>query len=119
MVGTLWPVNDASTALLATRFYELHLHGDPAAGLAPQGPAAALRGAQRWLRDVTYDGLDAYLDGHRRLKEASEQGPERMAWALLKEARREVRRARRAGQGDARPYAAAYHWAPFVFYGAG
>jgi CHAT domain-containing protein len=119
VVGTLWPVNDASTALLAVRFYELHLHGDPVAGRPPQGPAAALQAAQRWLRDVTYDELDAYLDGHRRLKEASEQGLERMSWGLLKEARREVRRARRAGQGDARPYAAPYHWAPFVFYGAG
>ena len=42
-----------------------------------------------------------------------------MSWALIKETRREVRRAVREGQGDARPYAAAYHWAPFVFYGAG
>jgi CHAT domain-containing protein len=119
VVGTLWPVNDASTALLATRFYELYLHGDPAAGLAPQGPAAALQAAQRWLRDVTNAELASYLEGHRRLKEASEQQQERMSWALIKETRREVRRAVAAGQGDARPYEAAYHWAPFVFYGAG
>ncbi len=119
VVGTLWPVNDASTALLATRFYELHLHGDPAENLPPQPPAAALRLAQRWLRDVSNAKLAVYLEGHRRLKEASEQEQQRMSWALIKETRREVRRAVAAGQGDARPYAAAYHWAPFVFYGAG
>ncbi|MFZ2362439.1 MAG: hypothetical protein WA040_24075, partial [Anaerolineae bacterium] len=70
-------------------------------------------------RDVSNAELDVYLDSHCRLKEASEQQGERMSWALIKETRREVRRALRAGQGDARPYAAAYHWAPFVFYGAG
>ena len=54
VVGTLWSVNDLSTALLMHRFYELHLHGDAAAGLAPQPPVRALRLAQQWLRDLTY-----------------------------------------------------------------
>ncbi|MCB0041377.1 MAG: CHAT domain-containing protein, partial [Caldilinea sp.] len=119
VVGTLWPVNDASTALLVTRFYEFHLNGDSTAGLPPQPPASALRLAQQWLRDVTNKELAEYLDGHHRLKEASEQDVQRMSWTLIKETRREVRRAIRQGHGDARPFEAAYHWAPFVFYGAG
>ena len=44
VVGSLWPVSDAATRALMTRFYELW-RGD---GLEP---AEALRHAQRWLRD--------------------------------------------------------------------
>ena len=29
VIGTLWPVNDLSTALLMIRFYQYHLQGDP------------------------------------------------------------------------------------------
>ncbi|TMC16263.1 MAG: CHAT domain-containing protein, partial [Chloroflexi bacterium] len=53
VVGTLWSVNDQSTALLMGRFYELILRGDSAAGLAPLPPAKALRYAQLWLRNLS------------------------------------------------------------------
>ena len=46
VIGTLWPVNDRSTALLVTRFYELWREE----GLEPP---AALCAAQRWVRDTT------------------------------------------------------------------
>src|SRR5262245_7492397 len=46
VIGTLWSVDDVSTALLMMRFYELHLAGR-------LEPAAALRSAQFWLRDRT------------------------------------------------------------------
>jgi CHAT domain-containing protein len=68
VVGTLWSVNDLSTALLMHRFYELYLHGDDAAGLAPQPPVRALRLAQQWLRDLTYKEMFAYFQRHRQLK---------------------------------------------------
>jgi CHAT domain-containing protein len=44
VAGTLWSVNDASTAHLAAKFYDLWLNE----GLPP---AVALHRAQRWLRD--------------------------------------------------------------------
>ncbi len=61
VVGTLWPVNDAATALLMAKFYDLHIGG----GLAPP---AALSEAQAWLRQATSDDLNAYA------KTASGQG---------------------------------------------
>ena len=111
MVGTLWPVNDRSTALLATRFYELYLGGQP--------PASALRLAQRWLRDVTNTQLGEYLATHLRLKDAMVEETDRLAWTLIVEERRRVRRALAAGEGASPPYEHPYFWAPFAFYGAG
>ncbi len=61
VLGTLWPVNDAATALLMAKFYELHI----GAGLAPP---VALNQAQAWLRQATSDDLNAYA------KTASGQG---------------------------------------------
>ena len=55
VLGTLWPVSDAATALLMAKFYDLHLE----AGL---DPPAALSGAQAWLRDATRDDLNGYAE---------------------------------------------------------
>ncbi|HET9254020.1 MAG TPA: CHAT domain-containing protein, partial [Pseudonocardiaceae bacterium] len=52
VVGTLWPVNDRSTALLMAQFYRYHLHGDPTTGQGPMAPVRALRHAQRWLANT-------------------------------------------------------------------
>ena len=43
VVGSLWPVDDASTSVLMKRFYELWRTDS-------MRPAAALRGAQAWMR---------------------------------------------------------------------
>lgn len=48
VISSLWAVNDLACALLWPAFYERHvLRGDP--------PAAALRDAQLWLRDLKAD----------------------------------------------------------------
>jgi CHAT domain-containing protein/tetratricopeptide (TPR) repeat protein len=57
VVGTLWAVNDLSTMLLVAHFYELHLNGS--------NPAAALREAQLWLRDVSAGKLTDYFAAAR------------------------------------------------------
>lgn len=49
VIGSLWRVNDASTAMLMGRFYDLWRGGE---GLHP---AEALRRAQQWVRDSTND----------------------------------------------------------------
>ena len=54
VLATLWPVNDLSTALLVSRFYDLH-RGQ---GLAP---AVALGHAQNWLRSSTPQDLREYV----------------------------------------------------------
>jgi len=58
VVGTLWPVHDASTALLMGRFYRKWL-GD---GGEPMELPEALRQAQIWLRDVTAGELANYFN---------------------------------------------------------
>lgn len=102
VVGTLWSVNDLSTAMLMFRFYELHMQGDAAAGLAPQSPARALRLAQRWLRDLTNQALYAYYEQHRQMEDA------------MRLAIRELVKGRPL---DVRPYADPIYWAAFTFNG--
>ena len=59
-IATLWPVNDAATALLMTRTYE-----ELATGV---DPPQALRKAQLWLRDLDEDAEQAFLAEHPALQ---------------------------------------------------
>jgi CHAT domain-containing protein len=95
VVSTLWPVADASTALLMVRFYELCLGRG---GAPPLDPAAALGEAQRWLRDATREELARWLQERGALR------------ALLP--------GFTGADGASRPYRAAFYWAPFTFVGA-
>ena len=61
VLGTLWPVSDAATALLIARFYELHL-GE---GLSPP---TALRRAQAWLRGSDQRGPRVLCEGGGRAR---------------------------------------------------
>jgi CHAT domain-containing protein len=90
VVGTLWPVNDLSTALLMIKFYEYHLCGDARAGEGPMPPASALRKAQLWLKEATNADLAEVL-------------PSPFEYATKKQEK---------------PFTHPYHWAPFVFHGA-
>ncbi len=108
-IGTLWSVNEVSTALLAIHFYKLYLLGDEKANLPRQQPAHALRLTQRWLRDLTNKDLLDYLQDKGTAKHLSP--------ALLKELLPTTREAVRKGQGDEHPYADPLHWAAFVYYG--
>jgi CHAT domain-containing protein len=119
VVGSLWPVNDLSTALLMHRFYELHLHGDTTTSLAPQEPARALRLAQVWLRDLTFQAMYAYFERHAALHgaESLAETVERMPGALIDQG---LLRAEHGMFTDpaARPFAAPRYWAAFTFNGA-
>jgi CHAT domain-containing protein len=56
VVSTLWQVDDMATALLISKFYDLHLR-------LGRRPAAALKLAQAWLRGATGADLIAFAMG--------------------------------------------------------
>ena len=115
VVGTLWAVDDLSSALVVVKFYEFHLRGDEQTGKGPMPPAEALRRAQIWLRNVTNDELADYFETHPQLKKARHQALTRMSKGT--ELADRVRLS--LDDAQARPFAdKPYHWAPFIFLGA-
>lgn len=97
VVGTLWPVDDYSTSLLMTRFYDNLLKKKFA-------PAAALQEAQTWLSRSTWAGLESYTAA---LPTRSNDEQTRDAHA----------RARAARAATDPPFADPYFWAGFIFVG--
>jgi CHAT domain-containing protein len=63
-IGALWPVDDEATALLMAKLYDKI--AEPSVE-----PAAALRGAQMWLRDLTARELSCFLKSHPALGSAT------------------------------------------------
>ena len=114
VVGTLWPVNDLSTALVMIKFYEYHLHGDLTTGEGPMPPARALRQAQRWLRDVTVGELLAYFQHHKTLHDAQYHAKRQLPPEEVV-----ARGMNRLGLEDpqSRPFAHPYYWVPFTLMG--
>lgn len=96
VIGTLWPVNSYSSALLMVRFYEFLLEENETLLF----PAEALRRAQLWMRGLTDSELDKYMESHNLLMQISH---------LLH---------RIPIDSNRRSFSDPYHWAPFVFVGA-
>jgi len=125
VVGSLWPVSDAATALLMARFYELHLD----AGLdAP----AALSQAQAWLREASTDDLNGYssvaaakgnLQGTQlpaiaqELRSASRGLPRRSIPGEFTTGSSTPANSESSPPSTAHPYAHPYYWAGFVYTG--
>ncbi|HEX9945266.1 MAG TPA: CHAT domain-containing protein [Thermoanaerobaculia bacterium] len=100
VVSTLWAVNDVSMALLVEELYRRHREQG-------QEIAAALRGAQLWLRDGTAAEL-GLADRWREVYGASDP-PDPAAYRLM--------RYFRANPG-LKPFNSPYHWAAPTFTGA-
>jgi len=102
VLGSLWPVNDISTALLMERFYFFYRR-------EARPPAAALRAAQRWLRDVTNKELSFAFQ--KRKETLSDQLP--ISYKLAKDNFTKYVTTNPAEK----PFASPRFWAPFVFHG--
>ncbi len=105
-VASLWTVDDIATAMLMARFYrEMFESGT--------SPAAALRSAQLWLRDLDEDEEQEFLVAHPEIEEA---------YRTREQAGDRPGRRGAAGAGAVvadRPYASPEFWAPFICFGAG
>ncbi|MFW5735166.1 MAG: CHAT domain-containing protein, partial [Oceanidesulfovibrio sp.] len=102
VVGSLWAVNDLSTALLMMRFYQ-------AWRVEGQAPPDALHTAQTWLRESTNADFQAYFKA--QLPELTgERMPHEVASAAY-------RRFTFSPDKDARPFAHPFHWAGFYYTG--
>lgn len=103
VVSTLWSVVDVSTMLMMERFYQFHLVGKLA-------PAAALRKAQLWLRDVTSAKLGELFREHLRTAPGRSYMPEKVARKYFRKFTLDPR--------DKRPFSHPFYWAGFTFSGA-
>lgn len=98
VLATLWPVDDAATALLTGHFYR-----ELASGSQP--PAFALRSAQNWLRNVTAQEL---MDLMREMKNA----PPPVGPFVGR-----IRTALRTFEPEFKPFSSPYYWAAFTISG--
>lgn len=99
VIASHWPVSDAASALLATRFYDEHM-------LAKKTPAIALQAAQRWLAQGSAAQFLQYVNSlaAEDLDYRNQIGG--VTGYLLQL------------QPDERPFADSYFWGGFQLYGA-
>ncbi len=102
VLSTLWAVNDRSTTLLMVHFYRRHL-------LDGLQPSAALRQAQRWLRDTTNAEKAAYFEA--LLPESADSGMASDVWDTLY-------KTVVLGKPNAHDFSHPFYWAAFTYTGA-
>jgi len=98
-IGSLWPVSDAATALLAARFYDEHVTGR-------RPPSEALQTAQRWLRDSTAGILGDFVTARVAGGRISMDDAGQISGFLIEK------------RADELIFRDPYYWAGFQLYGA-
>lgn len=111
VLASLWPVNDAATFLLMTRFAQFYL--DPQNLWSPE---AALATVQHWLRaEATNLVLSTY---NPALLEANSWSLRSRGYeAARKKIRWYARQQQEQGNAEALPYADPFFWAGFIVVG--
>ncbi len=113
VLGTLWSVDDLSTALLLSHYYACLL---PAGSSGDEAePATALRAAQSWLASLTAADLRQYFEDLLTAVRSLSQPDASDLAEVAAEGR--VRFAFEYAEGD-RPFCDPVFWAPFVLVGA-
>jgi len=104
VVSTLWRVDEISAALVMIRFYQL---------LEEFYPATALKQAQLWLRDATYDTLVHWC------REVAEKlfDYDLLCSETLEDAADSFQKMADRMDSNNRPYAHPYYWAAFTITG--
>jgi hypothetical protein len=102
VVSSLWPVSDASTAILISDFYRRYLTQRKQIGYA-------LREAQLWLRSAT--AVDLLRWTTSRLLNYRTLNPTN--WGTVRILLR-LRRSLRQSDRNTKPFEAPHHWACFV-----
>lgn len=108
VIGSLWEVEDLSTALLMIRFYEEWCDNG-------RHPSAALRYAQLWLRSASRQELSEYLSDERLPWYYGRLPPKlqvelRSAWASLSEMLPD-------SPANEQPFSSPGYWGAFVAFG--
>ena len=103
VVGSLWAVNDLSTALLMLRFYQ-------AWRAEGQAPPDALHTAQSWLRESTNADFQAYFKAQLPEFGGAGELPHKVASSAY-------RRFTFSQDKTARPFAHPFYWAGFYYTG--
>jgi CHAT domain-containing protein/tetratricopeptide (TPR) repeat protein len=98
VVVSLWQVDDRATAVLMTRFYELL---DPCGTGAPVSPVTALKSARTWIRNLTTDQLNSFIQTHQPLANLFADHEAKS----------------HPGDQETYPYAKPQHWAAFTAWG--
>ncbi|HMN96544.1 MAG TPA: CHAT domain-containing protein [Phycisphaerales bacterium] len=118
VIGSLWKVDDATTALLMARLHANLARGSAAEGLEAPGPlpvAAALQEAQAWLRTLTREERDALLGAASPALIADRVRGE----VLPRRAPSGPGERPAADGGSVHPCAHPYYWAGFIVIGGG
>jgi CHAT domain-containing protein len=102
VVSTMWPVDDAATALFMTRFHELRLREG-------QALAVALQHASAWLRNAPASELQQHLASLRDALQPEDREADVAISALSHHLA--------FGDPDAKPYASPEYWAAFILTG--
>jgi CHAT domain-containing protein len=110
VAASLWAVDDLSTMMLLSRFYDLWRPQGP--GIEPLDPPEALRQAQIWVRDTTNDEKVAYFSNF--MPEFNSQTPtDKMA----AETANYLHKALIFSRPQEQDFEAPFHWAAFTYVG--
>ncbi len=105
VISTLWTVDERSTALLTIRFYQFLKAGET--------PIVALKQAQDWLQEVTYNDLKQwYLNLAQEVTELDHQ-----CSAYLQDLAELIQTDSDKMILGQRPFENPYHWAGFILTG--